>query len=90
MAQQAADQIRPRMTVAQLLELPTVVDLATANRALGLGRTHGYRLARRGDYPVPVLRDGRAYRVSSAAVALQLGLVLPARPEPSARRSSAA
>ncbi|MFJ6620064.1 hypothetical protein ACIQOW_21130 [Kitasatospora sp. NPDC091335] len=69
-------QARSGMTIAQLLELPTVVDLATANRALGLSRTHGYELARQGDYPVPLRRDGRSYRVPSALLALELGIAV--------------
>ncbi|MGW3228743.1 hypothetical protein [Kitasatospora sp. NPDC001095] len=76
MAQRFGDRIRPRMTIAELFELPTVISLATANRALCLGHSRGYELARRGDYPVPVERDGRVYRVASAPVALKLGLVI--------------
>ena len=36
-----------------------VVPLRDAFRALGVGPTAGYRLARTGQFPVPVIRIGR-------------------------------
>ncbi|MER5227340.1 hypothetical protein ABT032_44710 [Streptomyces flaveus] len=50
----------------ELLSLPVTVDVETAGRAFGLGRTVAYRLARDGEFPVPVMRVGNKYRVSSA------------------------
>jgi hypothetical protein len=38
------------MTRAELLALPVTVDVGTAARALGLGRSTGYELARRGEF----------------------------------------
>ncbi|NED81688.1 hypothetical protein G3I76_16525, partial [Streptomyces sp. SID11233] len=51
------------MSRDELLGLPAAVDLETGNRALGLGRSKGYELAKRGEYPCKVLRLGNAYRV---------------------------
>jgi hypothetical protein len=50
------------------------VDLETSNRALGLGRSKGYELAKRGQYPCKVLRLGKAYRVVTADLLNLLGL----------------
>ncbi|MEE1776442.1 hypothetical protein AB0I87_03425 [Streptomyces sp. NPDC049952] len=62
------------MTRGELLELPAAVDLETGNRALGLGRSKGYELAKRGQYPCKVLRLGNAYRVVTADLLALLGL----------------
>lgn len=62
------------LTGEQLLTLPAVVDLDTANRALMLGRSTGYALAKRGTYPVRVLRLGNAYRVVTAELLRLLGV----------------
>ncbi|MFD7917750.1 hypothetical protein ACFV3R_00680 [Streptomyces sp. NPDC059740] len=58
----------------ELLRLPAAVDLETGNRALGLGRSKGYELAKRGQYPCKVLRLGNAYRVVTADLLALLGL----------------
>lgn len=62
------------MSRDELLELPAAVDLETGNRALGLGRSKGYELAKRGQYPCKVLRLGNAYRVVTADLLALLGL----------------
>ncbi|UQA91538.1 hypothetical protein [Streptomyces halobius] len=62
------------MTREELLALPAAVDLDTGNRALGLGRSKGYALAKRGQYPCKVLRLGKAYRVVTADLLELLGL----------------
>lgn len=62
------------MTRAELLALPVVVDLVTAARALGIGRTRAFELARRGEFPVKVLRVGATYRVPTAPLLELLGL----------------
>lgn len=54
------------MTRAELLDLPAAIDLDTANRALALGRTKGYELAKQGKYPCTVLHFGNVYRVITA------------------------
>lgn len=65
------------MAVAELQALPAAIDLETAGRAVGLGRTKSYELARTGQFPVPVLRLGNAYRVATADVLALLGLAPP-------------
>ncbi|MGW3122180.1 hypothetical protein ACWDBW_34475 [Streptomyces sp. NPDC001107] len=62
------------MSREELLRLPVSVDLETSNRALGLGRSKGYELAKRGQYPCKVLRLGNAYRVVTADLLNLLGL----------------
>ncbi|NEA56638.1 hypothetical protein G3I60_21480 [Streptomyces sp. SID13666] len=62
------------LTSAELLALPAVIDLDTANRSLMIGRSTGYGLARQGEYPVKVLRLGNAYRVVTADLLKLLGL----------------
>ena len=66
---------RPKgMAREELLALPVSIDLDTSNRALGLGRSKGYELAKRGQYPCKVLRLGKAYRVVTADLLNLLGL----------------
>jgi hypothetical protein len=59
---------------AELLALPAAIDLDTANRAIGLGRSKGYELARRDAYPCRVLRLGKKYRVITADLLRLLGI----------------
>lgn len=54
------------LTVEQVRELPPTVDLMTAARILGIGRTKAYELARAEEFPVHVVRIGGLYRVSTA------------------------
>lgn len=56
------------MAREELLALPASIDLVTAGRALGIGRTTSHALARRGEFPVSVLRVGKNYRVPTAEV----------------------
>ena len=64
------------MTLAELLALPLMVDIATAARALGLSRSTGYELARRGEFPCRVLHVGSSYRVPTAELLRVLGISL--------------
>jgi hypothetical protein len=70
---------RTQMSQAELLALPSVVDLTTAGRAFGIGRTKAFELARTGEFPVKVLIVGRKFRVSKAVILEALG-VTPAAP----------
>jgi hypothetical protein len=63
-----------RLTVAEMRALPAAIDIETAGRAFGLGRTKSHELARAGEFPVPVLRLGRSYRVPTAKVLELLGI----------------
>jgi hypothetical protein len=56
------------MTEAEVLALPAAVDLATAGRALGIGRTKAFELAREGRFPVKVLQVGDKFRVPRTAL----------------------
>ncbi|MCY0943615.1 hypothetical protein [Streptomyces antarcticus] len=62
------------MSRDQLLALPVSIDLETGNRALGIGRSKGYELAKRDQYPCRVLRVGNGYRVVTADLLSLLGL----------------
>ena len=54
------------MTATEIEGLPPLVDLPTAARALGLGRTAAYTLVRTNDWPTPVIRLGRLIRIPTA------------------------
>lgn len=62
------------LTPAEIRKLPAVVDLVTAGRALGLGRTKAYQLARSGEFPCRILRVGASYLVPTADLLALLGL----------------
>jgi predicted DNA-binding transcriptional regulator AlpA len=62
------------LSAAEVLDLPAAVDLITAGRALGLARTTAYELARRGEFPVPLLRLGRQYRARRSDLLDLLGI----------------
>lgn len=47
---------------------PETVGVEEACKRLGIGRSLGYRLAREGGFPVPVLRIGRVFRVPTRAL----------------------
>jgi len=65
---------RSGMSAEDARRLPVSFGLDTANRALSLGRAKGYDLAKRGEYPVRVLRIGSAYRVTRADLLTLLGI----------------
>nr|WP_232668807.1 DNA-binding protein [Pseudonocardia sp. TRM90224] len=68
-------------TEEQIRSLGTLTDLVTAGSVLGMGRTTSHRLAREGQFPVPVLRHMGRYRVPVARLLDLLGLDRPtARP----------
>jgi hypothetical protein len=60
----------PRATagIEDLRALGATTDVVTAGRFLGISRNTAYRLARRGDFPVPIVRVGAQYRVPTAAL----------------------
>lgn len=68
---------RNGLTRAELLALPVTVDIPTAARALGLGRSTAYELARRGEFPCRILRIGSSYRVPTADLLRVLGIEPP-------------
>lgn len=77
------------MTEQELLALPVTTDLATAGRALGMGRTKAHTLARDGEFPVAVLTVNGRRRVRRADLLRELGYQLehaPASPFPNEPR----
>lgn len=73
------------LTFEQLYTLPTVVDLTTAARALGIGRTKAYQLAQHDQFPCRIIRVGRGYHIPTADLLHVLGLT----PRPTAQSDSA-
>jgi predicted site-specific integrase-resolvase len=61
-------------SVEQVRALGVRTDLVTAARVLGIGRTTAHDLARRGEFPVPVLRCGSRYVVPVAPLLDVLGI----------------
>jgi excisionase family DNA binding protein len=74
------------MSFREVLALPVAITLDDANRALGVGRSNGYAMAKTGEYPIPVLRLGRAYRCKRSDLLAYLGIsdpeAAPQRAEP--------
>jgi len=68
------------LTRAELLALPVTVDVPTAARALGLGRSTAYELARRDEFPCRVLRVGSSYRIPTADL-MRVLCIEPPTPE---------
>lgn len=66
------------LTLTEVGRLPSVVDIVTAARALGLSRTYAYELAKRGEFPCKVIRVGTSYCVPTAHLLSLLGLEVPA------------
>jgi predicted DNA-binding transcriptional regulator AlpA len=54
------------MTRDELAALPTVLDVPTAAKVLGIGRSLAYDLVRRDDWPTPVLHVGKLIKIPSA------------------------
>ena len=69
--------IKNKMDEAEMLALPVTVDLPTAARAFGLGRTKAFELAHADKFPCPVLRLGKRLVVTKAALLRALGLPVP-------------
>lgn len=63
----------PPVTILQLRSSATV-DLMTAARALGVGRTKAYELARRNEFPCRVIRIDDAYRIPTPGLLELLGV----------------
>jgi excisionase family DNA binding protein len=61
-------------TLASPEKLPPVLDLPTAARLLGIGRTAAYQLVKSNEWPTPVIRVGRLIRVPTAPLLALLGI----------------
>ena len=62
------------MPQGDIANLPQVLDLPTAARLLGVGRSCAYELVRRGEWPTPVLRLGKLIRVPKAPLLALIGI----------------
>lgn len=62
------------LPLGEVAELPATVDLMTAARALQLGRTTAYRLAKSGEFPCRVVKIGALYRIPTAELLRVLGV----------------
>jgi predicted DNA-binding transcriptional regulator AlpA len=62
------------VSLAEVRALPVVVDLPTAARVIGVGRTKAYDLVRLGQFPVRVIAYGKSYRVTRADLLSFLGI----------------
>jgi hypothetical protein len=51
------------MTRDELAALPTVLDVPTAAKVLGIGRSLAYDLVRRGEWPTQVLHVGKLIKI---------------------------
>jgi len=56
------------MTHDELLALPPVVDVPTAAKVLGIGRSLAYELVRTGQWPTPVVRVRKLIKIPTAAL----------------------
>jgi hypothetical protein len=71
----------PTLTISQLRSTATV-DLMTAARALGLGRTKAYELAKHDQFPCRVIKIGDTYRIPTPGLLELLGVHPEQRPAP--------
>ena len=69
-----SDRPIPTVTFAEIAQLPVMVDLLTAGRVLGIGRTTAYAIARAEEFPCPVVRVGGAYKVPTIGLLRLLGI----------------
>jgi len=58
----------------QLAELPPVLDVPTAAKVLGIGRSLAYDLVRRGEWPTQVLHIGKLIKIPTQPLVQLLGV----------------
>lgn len=61
-------------TIADIRAWPATVDVATASAAIGISRSYGYELAKRGEFPVRSLTVGGKTRVLTSDLMRVLGI----------------
>lgn len=66
--------MRTTLSQQELAALPPVIDIPTASRLLGVGKSAAYELVRTGQWPTPVLRLGRLIKVPTAPLLTLLGV----------------
>ncbi|MCP8711246.1 helix-turn-helix domain-containing protein [Streptomyces sp. AC04842] len=62
------------LTPAEVAALPAMPTALQAFAALNIGETLGYELIKQGQFPIEVLRFGRAFRVRKSELLAYLGL----------------
>jgi len=62
------------LTTDEIRALPAVIDVSTASRILGIGRTTAYELVRSGRWPTRILTLGRLIRVPTAELVTLVAL----------------
>ncbi|MEU5091688.1 hypothetical protein [Streptomyces sp. NPDC021356] len=62
------------LTAAQVAALPAMPSALQAFSALNIGETLGYDLIKAGEFPIEVVKFGRAYRVRKTDLLSFLGL----------------
>ena len=65
------------LTIDQVRALPAMVDVVTAARALGLGRSKAYELAKADAFPCRIVKIGATYRVPTSDLLRVLGDTQP-------------
>jgi predicted DNA-binding transcriptional regulator AlpA len=74
----------------EILALDAAVDIPTAGRCFKMGKSTAYDLARRGQFPVPVLPLGKSFRVTRASILAYLGIEdVPAAPAEQSAQTAA-
>jgi predicted DNA-binding transcriptional regulator AlpA len=63
------------MTREEMVTLPAVLDVPTAARVLGVGRSAAYELVRSGAWPTPVIRLGKLIKIPTAPLLTLVGVV---------------
>lgn len=66
--------MKPELSLADIDALPVVMDVVTAGKVLGLGRTKSYELAKADQFPCRLIRVGKSYLVPTADLLTLLGL----------------
>lgn len=61
-------------TIDEIRGWPATVDVATASAAIGISRSYGYELAKRGEFPVKSLAVGGKTRVLTSDLMRVLGI----------------
>ena len=59
---------RPLPTLKEIENWPPTVSVPLAGSVFGLSRSHAYELAKRGEFPVAVLRVGERYKVVTQSI----------------------
>jgi predicted DNA-binding transcriptional regulator AlpA len=67
--------IKDPMSADEVRALPVLIDIPTAARAMSIGRSQAFGLAKSGEFPIPVLRIGaRSLRIRSSDLRTYLGM----------------